>query len=123
MRTDGLREIASDILQVQQGGVAAAGLRKAHYAGLLESVAKAVLPQAADEIDDLRKRLAGMEALVARARAMSIKVLAVTNDSDGVAGWHLNGDVALWGEFAFPDDAAAFVRDTEPTAPKETPVG
>ena len=26
-------------------------------------------------------------------------ILAITNDSEGVAGYHLNGDVASWGEF------------------------
>ena len=28
-----------------------------------------------------------------------ISVLNIMNDSDGVAGYHLNGDIASWGEF------------------------
>jgi hypothetical protein len=37
--------------------------------------------------------------------------IAVVGDSNGVAGYHLNGDVATWGEscFDFIDDARAAI--------------
>ncbi len=57
MRTDGLREIAFTIRTVQKDGLRGSGLTGAHYDGLLEAVGNGVLPEAADEIDALRKAL------------------------------------------------------------------
>jgi len=47
-----------------------------------EAIANAKLIAAAPEL---------LEAL--------ISVLNIMNDSEGVAGYHLNGDIASWGEF------------------------
>ncbi len=61
--------------------------------------------------------LAGRKRDIAARKALE-GVLAVVNDSAGVAGWHLNGDVAAWGEFDFVLDcgdalAAMEVPDDE----------
>jgi hypothetical protein len=61
MRTDGLREVGFTIRTVQKDGLRGAGLRKAHFAGLLGSVGQVLLPEAAAVIDDLRARLAAAE--------------------------------------------------------------
>jgi len=39
------------------------------------------------------------DALAARYAALADEVRAMIQDSDGLAGYHLNGDVACWSEF------------------------
>jgi len=50
----------------------------------------------ADELYDEVKRL---ERQLAEAREVIGNILNITYDSEGVAGYHDNGDVALWEEF------------------------
>ena len=40
-------------------------------------------------------------------------LLAITNDSQGVAGYHLNGDVAQWGEFPEVAEADAVIAEVK----------
>ncbi len=47
--------------------------------------------------DDLNQRLAGEE--IERLRRVEAFVLRISAESNGVVGYHLNGDVAAWEEF------------------------
>lgn len=47
----------------------------------------------------LREAEAREQALAARYSALADEVRAMIHDSDGLAGYHLNGDVACWSEF------------------------
>lgn len=50
---------------------------------------------------------------VAIARAMREvleEILAIVNESRGVAGWHLNGDIAPWDEFGYPQKINVVLR-------------
>ncbi|NCC95658.1 MAG: hypothetical protein EOM02_02350 [Synergistales bacterium] len=74
------------------------GDSEAFYTGTEEQHANAALLEAApgmkDEIDRLKAEKAElMEALEGLAN--------VIDESEGVAGWHLNGAVAPWSEFGF----------------------
>lgn len=55
---------------------------------------------------------------VAMAKVLE-ELLAVTGESEGVAGWHLNGDIAGWGEFAFVSDVEEAVDGWEKIFAKE----
>ena len=46
-----------------------------------------------------RNIIAAKDSQLAKAREALAGVLAIVSDSSGVAGYHLNGDVAQWGEF------------------------
>lgn len=52
----------------------------------------------------------------------AVKVLkalrSVMNDSAGVIGWHLNGEVAEWGEFEFEEDMEQSIADFERLFPE-----
>lgn len=70
------------------------------YEGQDERYAREVAMREADKrliaaAPDLLKALAGL--------------IAVINDSQGVAGYHLNGDIALWSEFPEVEDAGAAI--------------
>ena len=50
--------------------------------------------------------------LIAAAPALLealVGMLSIINDSDGVSGYHLNGDIAVWGEFPEVDAARAAI--------------
>lgn len=38
-----------------------------------------------------------------------VGMLSIINDSNGVSGYHLNGDIAVWGEFPEVDAASAAI--------------
>ncbi len=46
-----------------------------------------------------------------QARTALEALLAVVAESEGITGWHLNGNVASWGEFDFVDDADNALQD------------
>lgn len=46
-----------------------------------------------------------LKTKLAKADAVIDAFSAIYNESDGVAGWHKNGDVANWSEFDFLHDA------------------
>ncbi|PTL88580.1 hypothetical protein C6W88_15795 [Halomonas litopenaei] len=58
-------------------------------------------------IEALQQRLEQVEAerdaLAASYEALANEVRGIIQDSDGVAGYHLNGDVADWDEFELGD--------------------
>ncbi len=58
-------------------------------------------------IEALQQRLEQVEAerdaLAASYEALANEVRGIMQDSDGVAGYHLNGDVADWDEFELGD--------------------
>lgn len=63
------------------------------------------LRAAHEEVDALHQQVADLEAALHRtdcarlqAEEAAAAVLALINDSDGVAGLHLNGGLATWGE-------------------------
>ena len=47
-------------------------------------------------IEQLTAHIAALEAEVLRLRGALDSVQQVANRSDGIAGWHLNGDIASW---------------------------
>lgn len=47
-----------------------------------------------------------LTALIASSNALE-GLLEIINGSSGVDGWHLNGDVATWGEFEAVEEAEA----------------
>lgn len=62
--------------------------------------------QSGASIDLTLRLLACLEAAEQREREL-VAVLAdlrdIINGSDGVEGWHRNGDLATWDEFGYPD--------------------
>lgn len=46
-----------------------------------------------------------LESRTARLLSLLEKFVELTNESHGVMGWHLNGDLAKWDEFDFVDEA------------------
>lgn len=50
-------------------------------------------------IERLRESEQREQALAARYTALADEVRAMIQDSDGLAGYHLNGDAACWSEF------------------------
>jgi hypothetical protein len=65
-------------------------------------------------IGSLAQQLAGERAKVRRLGAELRAVRDVIRESVGVAGWHLNGEIAAWDEFGWPgdiDDALAEAQE------------
>ncbi|WP_110708546.1 hypothetical protein [Salinicola sp. CR57] len=54
------------------------------------------------------------DALMVRYAALAEELRGIIQDSDGVAGYHLNGDIAAWGEF----DIEALLEDPGADAPE-----
>ncbi len=48
------------------------------------------------EVNRLKRKCKSLEASL---RLLSKDLIALTEESTGVAGWHLNGDIANWDEF------------------------
>ena len=70
------------------------------------------------EIDSLKEQVAQLEAEVLRLREALDSVQQVANRSDGIAGWHLNGDIASWGSI-LPEVEDALSTPFTPTALNE----
>ncbi|MFZ5688642.1 MAG: hypothetical protein ACOY9Y_10805 [Bacillota bacterium] len=49
-------------------------------------------------------RVVELEATVLHMQTVIKGVLAIVNQSEGVAGWHLNGEIAKWEEFGYPKE-------------------
>jgi hypothetical protein len=69
-------------------------------------------PRYLDEVRDLRAQLAAKEEALVRAAYELESVIALTECSQGVAGYHLNGELAEWGTVGLGDwrDALATIR-------------
>jgi len=52
-----------------------------------------------DELKTLKADKKSLERQLDEAREAIESILHITYDSEGVAGYHNNGDTALWGEF------------------------
>ena len=68
-----------------------------------------------EEIEQLTARVAELEAEVLRLRNALDSVQQVANRSDGIAGWHLNGDIASW-DSILPEVEDALSSPFTPTA-------
>ena len=60
-----------------------------------------------------RSRIRELEAHFNKAQKSLNFFLCLVNESKGVAGWHLNGDIAPWGDWQDEIDAA-FAAAGEP---------
>lgn len=49
-------------------------------------------------------RVVELEATVLHLQTVIKGILAIINQSEGVAGWHLNGEIAKWEEFGYPKE-------------------
>lgn len=79
----------------------------------LEAERDMLLQREAGNIIRADKRLDVAEQRVEKMRGSSQKLLDVVNESTGVVGWHLNGDVADWCEFEdIVSEAEAALADT-----------
>ena len=58
-----------------------------------------VYPQVKSFVEDLENEVEDLERQLKEAREVIGNILNITYDSEGVAGYHDNGDVALWEEF------------------------
>lgn len=54
--------------------------------------------------------LARENARLRMAIRQTLEELTIMDDSQGVAGWHLNGNVATWDEVGFEDLRDALIR-------------
>ena len=63
----------------------------------LEKTESKMLDYAAD-YDDVKKESAALQAQLDAANEWISAVTDIINHSDGVQGWHLNGDIAPWGD-------------------------
>ncbi|QHS09036.1 hypothetical protein [Sinimarinibacterium sp. NLF-5-8] len=59
--------------------------------------------------------------LLTEAIQLLLDFLSIVDDSSGVSGYHLNGDIAEWGEFETVDAAVALLERYEQEYPKEAP--
>lgn len=64
----------------------------------------------AEHIDSLAQQRNELSAQVERLRD---EITAIIGDSSGVAGWHLNGEIARWGEFS---DLEEMLSEPSPAA-------
>lgn len=70
----------------------------------LQSLADGGLAQEAWEAQKKAEaRVQELEAVLGGAKEVLLDVQALIDDSDGVAGFHLNGDVALWEKLGQPE--------------------
>jgi len=60
-----------------------------------------------------RSRIRELEARFNKAQKSLNFFLCLVNESNGIAGWHLNGDIAPWGDWQDEIDAA-FAAAGEP---------
>lgn len=63
-------------------------------------IGRHTLYDALREYSEVRQERDQLRQLVGPAKAL----LDIVGESEGVTGWHLNGAVAPWGEFAFVAD-------------------
>ena len=67
------------------------------------------------KVKALTAQVAALEAEVLRLRNALDSVQQVANRSDGIAGWHLNGDIASW-DSILPEVEDALSTPFTPTA-------
>lgn len=80
-----------------------------------QEVANELLEASDVELESLRQQLAECQATNWKLREALDAVQQVANSSEGIAGWHLNGDIASWDSIlpevdealALPNDATA----------------
>jgi myosin heavy subunit len=56
------------------------------------------------------RRAVKLETSNTAMRKTLIEVRNIIDESEGVTGWHLNGDIASWGEFGYPEDIDAVLE-------------
>jgi|21_taG_2_1085346.scaffolds.fasta_scaffold25204_2 hypothetical protein len=61
-----------------------------------ENLSKVTVARTLNEQD---QKIKDLERQLEEAREVIESILHITYDSEGVAGYHNNGDTALWGEF------------------------
>ena len=64
------------------------------------------------ERDEAREQIQAMREAIREAHTELSTILDTINDSRGVAGWHLNGDIATWDEFEI--NPAATITKLQP---------
>ena len=55
---------------------------------------------------EIPKENKALQAKVEELEAWKSDMLDIINNSQGVVGWHLNGDMATWGEFDLSEEQA-----------------
>jgi hypothetical protein len=64
----------------------------------------------------LQTRLDAKDKRIVELERVLRGVLAIVSESEGVAGWHLNGAIATWEELGYPAEIAAVLAPTPPSA-------
>lgn len=100
---------SADIMEQQQKRIAELEAQLAANNPLLD--------EAANAIDIYENQLAESQALEAVLREALDAVQQVANRSEGIAGWHLNGDLASWDEL-LPEVEQALSQPTDDSALK-----
>ena len=67
--------------------------------GVVNNIDARALGRCGDEIDRLKEQNA---ALLSALDRLQMELRAIMNESEGVDGYHLNGDIATWSEI-FPE--------------------
>ena len=65
----------------------------------IEALKSCTYEQICDLLDNQEKQMKDLERQLEEVREVIGCILNITYDSEGVAGYHNNGDVALWEEF------------------------
>jgi len=77
------------------------------------SIANDVAFQRLQMIDALKSQLTSAQATSTRLREALSKFLSLVSESRGVEGFHLNGEIAEWGEFEFIELAQQAIASSE----------
>lgn len=71
-----------------------------------------ILSECNSAVSIYKEQIKELKATVCALRDPLSNFIALTNESEGVAGWHRNGNVAQWDSFSFISKAVAMLADT-----------